>query len=98
MLYPIKFIPRLKERLWGGKELLAKAKAGKAKKIDPTKPYGESWELSAVEGDESVVANGFLKKNNIEEITEVYMGNLIGDKVYGRLTPDMVKDIINEYN
>ncbi len=23
---------------------------------------------------------------------------MIGDKVYGRLTPDMVKDIINEYN
>ena len=84
MLYPIKFIPRLKERLWGGYELLAKAKAGKTNKIDPTKPYGESWELSAVEGDISVVANGMLKRNNLEEIIEVYMGNLIGDKIYDR--------------
>ena len=84
MLYPIKFIPRLKERLWGGKELLAKVKAGKGVKIDASKAYGESWELSAVAGDESVVANGFLKKNNIEEITEVYMGNLVGEKNYDR--------------
>lgn len=84
MLYPIKFIPRLKERLWGGKELLATVKAGKGTKIDHNKAYGESWELSAVAGDESVVANGFLKKNNIEEITEVYMGNLVGEKNYDR--------------
>ena len=84
MLYPIKFIPRLKERLWGGHEMLAKAKAGKGAKIDPTKPYGESWELSAVDGDVSVVANGLLKKNNLEEIIEVYMGSLIGEKNYER--------------
>ena len=45
MLYPIRFIPRLKERLWGGHELLAKAKAGKAQHVDATKAYGESWEL-----------------------------------------------------
>lgn len=84
MLYPIKFIPRLKERLWGGHELLASVKAGKGADIDATKCYGESWELSAVPGDESIVANGFLKKNTIEEITEVYMGNLVGEKNYDR--------------
>ncbi len=83
MLYPIKFIPRLKERLWGG-ELLPRLKAGRGVKIDPSVTYGESWELSAVAGDESVVANGFLKKNNIEEIVEVYMGNLVGEKNYER--------------
>lgn len=96
MLYPIKFIPRLKERLWGGYELLAKAKAGKAKNIDPTKPYGESWELSAVAGDVSVVANGMLKRNNLEEIIEVYMGNLIGDKIYdkyGLTFPLLIKSL-----
>ena len=84
MLYPIKFIPRLKERLWGGHTLLATVKAGKGAKIDPEKCYGESWELSAVPGDESVVANGMLKKNTIEEIVEVYMGSLVGEKNYER--------------
>ncbi len=96
MLYPIRFTPLLKERIWGGKTLLANAKQGKAKKIDATQPYGESWELSAVKGDESVVANGFLKRNNIEEIIEVYMGNLIGDKVYekyGLTFPLLIKSL-----
>lgn len=96
MLYPIRFTPLLKERIWGGKTLLANAKQGKAKKIDATQPYGESWELSAVKGDESVVANGFLKRNNIEEIIEVYMGNLIGDKIYekyGLTFPLLIKSL-----
>lgn len=84
MLYPIKFIPRLKERLWGGTELLSHVKQGKGAKIDPKKTYGECWDLSAVEGDESVVANGYLKRNNIEEIIEVYMGSLVGEKNYDR--------------
>lgn len=96
MLYPIRFTPRLKERIWGGKQLLANAKQGKAKGIDTTISYGESWELSAVEGDKSVVANGFLKQNNIEEIIEVYMGNLIGDGVYekyGLTFPLLIKSL-----
>ena len=96
MLYPIRFTPLLKERIWGGKTLLANAKQGKAKKIGATQPYGESWELSAVKGDESVVANGFLKRNNIEEIIEVYMGNLIGDKIYekyGLTFPLLIKSL-----
>ena len=95
-LYPIRFTPLLKERIWGGKELLAQAKQGKAKNIDSNTPYGESWELSAVKGDESVVANGFLKRNNIEEIIEVYMGNLIGEKVYekyGLTFPLLIKSL-----
>lgn len=96
MLYPIKFTPRLKERLWGGYELLAKVKAGKAKKVDPSKLYGESWDLSAVEGDISIVSNGMLKHNNLEEIIEVYMGNLIGEKVYdkyGLTFPLLIKSL-----
>lgn len=84
MLYPIKFIPRLKERLWGGTELLQRVKAHSGTKINPELAYGESWDLSAVEGEESKVANGFLKRNTIEEIIEVYMGNLIGEHNYDR--------------
>ena len=84
MLYPIKFIPRLQEVIWGGQEFLATIKSGKGARIAPDKLYGESWDISAVSGNTSVVANGFLKRNNLEEIIEVYMGNLIGDKVYER--------------
>ena len=43
---------------------------------------GESWELSAIQGSLSVVKEGFLADNDIEELIEVYMGDLVGDKVY----------------
>ena len=36
---------------------------------------GESWAISGVEGDISVVSNGFLKSNNLQELIEVYRDN-----------------------
>lgn len=78
-LYPIKFKPVLKDRIWGGNKLKTLLnKEGKCATC------GESWELSAVQGDISVVSNGFLKGNNLEEIIEIYMGDLVGDAVYER--------------
>jgi mannose-6-phosphate isomerase len=76
-LYPIKFKPILKDRIWGGNKL--KNLLGKSGKCSTC---GESWELSAVQGEISVVSNGFLKGNNLEEIIEIYMGDLVGDAVY----------------
>jgi len=76
-LYPIKFKPILKDRIWGDGKL--HQVLGK-KNISPT--TGESWEISSVAGDISIVDNGFLKHNNLQELIEVYMGDLLGDKVY----------------
>src|SRR5574344_2615380 len=79
LLYPLKFNPILKDKIWGG------AKLGKLfGKDDKTGKLGESWELSGYEGDESVVTNGFLAGNNLAELIEIYMGDLVGDKVYER--------------
>lgn len=50
---------------------------------DPNK-LGESWEISGLEECESVASNGFLKSNSISELIEVYMGELVGDKVYDK--------------
>ena len=83
MLYPIKFRPRVKERIWGG-HAIAAMKAGSGARLSPDKLYGESWELSSVSGDVSVVANGFLKGNDLNEIVEVYMGDLVGEKIFER--------------
>ena len=69
MLYPLKFRPRLKKRMWGGESLIVKK--GKGLRVDRLQKYGESWDLSGVEDDLSVVANGPLKGNNIQELTEV---------------------------
>ena len=81
MLYPLKFKPLLKERIWGGSLLIDK-KGKAAGRIDPNKKYGESWDLSCVEGDISKVASGMLKGNNLEELIEVYMGDLVGEKIF----------------
>ena len=77
MLYPLKFEPILKDKIWGGNKL----KNIFNKKAISDK-LGESWELSGYEGDESVITNGFLAGNNLSELIEIYMGDLVGDKIY----------------
>jgi mannose-6-phosphate isomerase len=79
-LYPLKFEPILKEKMWGGTSLVNRFH----KKGNPLKKYGESWELSAISGNLSVVSNGFLAGNNIEELIEVYMGDISGDVVFDK--------------
>jgi mannose-6-phosphate isomerase len=91
-LYPLKFKPILKEKIWGGHSLVRDY--GKPGEQD--KNIGESWEISAVSDDLSVVSNGFLEGNNIEEIIEVYMGDITGDSVYekfGNEFPLLIKFI-----
>jgi mannose-6-phosphate isomerase len=77
MLYPLKFSPILKDKIWGGTKL--KELFGKEADTDK---LGESWELSGYEGDESVVTNGVLAGNNLAELIEIYMGELIGEKIF----------------
>jgi len=79
-LYPFKFEPILKEKIWGGTALVNHY----YKKADPGNKYGESWEISAISDNLSVVVNGFLAGNNIEELIEVYMGDITGDVVYDK--------------
>ncbi len=91
-LYPIRFRPVLKETLWGGNAL--RERFGKKAKAGTT--VGESWEISGMPGASSVVANGFLRGNTLEEIMEVYMGDLVGDAVYekyGNEFPLLIKFI-----
>lgn len=66
--------------MWGGKRL-AKANKKVPRGLSP-EHIGESWELSGIEEGESVVASGDLAENTLSELTEVYMGDLVGDAVY----------------
>ena len=77
-LYPLKFKPVYQERIWGGTRMHAMLN----KPACEHGGCGESWELSAVEGHVSVVANGFLEGNDLQELIEVYMGDLVGERVY----------------
>jgi len=79
-LYPLKFTPICKEKIWGGEKLRELLN----KKFDELPNCGESWEISGVENEISVVSNGFLKGNNLEELIEIYMGDLVGEKAYDK--------------
>ncbi len=77
-LYPLSFRPIYKTKIWGNerfRNVLGKDTGG-------LKKTGESWEISGVTGDITVVRNGFLAGNDLQELIEVYMGDLVGDKVY----------------
>ncbi|WP_297091486.1 type I phosphomannose isomerase catalytic subunit [uncultured Draconibacterium sp.] len=77
-LYPIKFKPIFHEKIWGGNRM----KTILNKDFGALPNCGESWELSGVEGNISVVSNGFLAGNDLNDLIEIYMGDLVGDKVY----------------
>lgn len=78
MLYPLKFKTIFKEKIWGGN----KVKYVLGKDFSPLKNCGETWEISAIEPDCSVVKNGFLAGNTLPELIEIYMGDLLGEKVF----------------
>lgn len=77
-LYPLKFKPVYKEKIWGGNKISGVLKHD----YTPLPNCGEVWMISGVENNESVVSNGFLKSNSLNELVEIYMGDLVGDKVF----------------
>ena len=95
-LYPIRFKPIYKELIWGGEKL--REEYGKT---DAPKNTGETWEISMVEDNISVVSNGFLKGNTLEEIIETYLGDMVGDSIYdryGNFFPILIKFIHSNDN
>jgi mannose-6-phosphate isomerase len=91
-LYPLKFEAALKEKVWGGNTLVTRFN----KKYTGSHHIGESWELSAIADNQSVICNGFLAGNNIEELIEVYMGDITGDSIFekfGNEFPLLIKFI-----
>jgi mannose-6-phosphate isomerase len=78
-LYPLQFEPILKERLWGGTKL--KTYLNKPITSDIT---GESWEISTVQNDVSIVANGTLKGKSLNELINEFPEAILGTKVYAQ--------------
>ena len=89
--YPIKFYPILKEKIWGGTKLVTKLN-----KKSTSKNVGESWELSDVEDNISIVSNGNLKGKTLRELLETYKSELTGENNYahfGNNFPLLIKYI-----
>ena len=76
-LYPLKFNPILKDKNWGGQKL-----KNLLNKLNNLPNVGESWEISDVEGDTSIVSNGVLKGQSLKQILETYKADLIGLQNY----------------
>lgn len=78
-LYPLTFEPLLKEVIWGGQDIRP------FKGLEPSdEKIGESWEISHVEGNFSIVAEGVLKGQNIDELFRSYGARLVGHSVLER--------------
>lgn len=78
-MYPLKFNTIFKTVVWGG-EKIAPFKGVETDQHN----IGESWELSGVKGNESVVAEGAFAGKTITELASEYKGQLLGEKVYAR--------------
>ncbi|MDE5840663.1 MAG: class I mannose-6-phosphate isomerase [Muribaculaceae bacterium] len=76
---PIRFIPYLKSVIWGGEKIC------RYKGIEQTQAdIGESWEISAVPGHESVVAEGPYKGMKLTELIDCFGSELLGNAVMQR--------------
>lgn len=76
-LYPLKFTPILKDKIWGGQKLKSILN-----KPSDLLNVGESWEISDVDGDTSIVSNGNLKGKSLKELLEIFGSDLIGKQNY----------------
>ena len=74
---PLIFTPWMRSMVWGGNKISG------YKHLDIIQEgIGESWELSAIPGHESVVEKGDLKGKTLAELVQKYKGLLVGEKVY----------------
>lgn len=76
-IYPLQFDPILKDRIWGGKKL--NSELNKPITSDIT---GESWEISTVEGDVSVISKGTFKGIYLNELIDNFPSEVLGTSVF----------------
>ena len=72
--YALTFLPQLIPRVWGGRNLerYGKLLAGED-------PFGESWEISDVEDQSSIIANGPYTGKTLRDLMEHHRDALLGD-------------------
>ena len=82
-MQPIKFNPLLVQTLWGGEKIIP----FKHLNSDLTQ-VGESWEISGVKGNETVVSEGEFKDKKLNELVDELKGKLVGEANYKRFGND----------
>ena len=92
VLYPLKFKPIFKDKIWGGRKI--KEQLGLDFGSLPN--CGEVWLLSGLWDEQSEVANGDFVGDEINDLVETFMSDLVGESVfdkYGEQFPLLLKII-----
>jgi len=84
MLYPLKFHPIFKDKIWGGEKIKSILK----KDFSPLPNCGESWEISGIKNNVSVVNDGKLEGKDLSYLIHKYTSRLLGTYVYSKFGAD----------
>jgi mannose-6-phosphate isomerase len=89
--YPLTFNPIIKHPLWGGKKLY------KLKNLpDSGLPAGESWEISTIPDNHSIINNGRYKGFSLPQLISMFGKEIMGENIlkrYGEQFPLLIKII-----
>ena len=86
-LYPLKFKPIFKQRIWGGQKL----REFFNKDIPPSEKIGESWELADLPDDKSVIENGELAGQTLYSAIARYPKEITGTQNFSGPFPLLIK-------
>ena len=79
-LYPLKFKTIYKDKIWGGEKI----RTYLHKDFGSLPNCGETWEISGVKSDVSVVSGGELDGHSLADLLAEYKEKLVGKNSYGR--------------
>jgi mannose-6-phosphate isomerase len=86
-VYPLKFKPIFKERIWGGQKL----KESFGKDLPSDVKIGESWELADLPEDKSEIVNGPLAGKTIDQAIVKFGTAITGNDDYQPPLPLLIK-------
>jgi mannose-6-phosphate isomerase len=86
-VYPLKFGPIYKERIWGGDKL----REVFGREMPKCKRIGESWELADLPADKSKIINGKLAGETIDSVIRKYTKEITGSEQFRLPFPLLIK-------
>lgn len=84
---PITFSPLYMTRVWGGRSL----ETIYSRTLPDSQPYGESWEISDREGEQSVVDQGIHAGKTLHDLWSGARGEIFGEGLVGERFPLLIK-------
>jgi mannose-6-phosphate isomerase len=86
-LYPLKFKPIFKTRIWGGQSLRSVLN----KPIPSGQKIGESWELTDLPDNHSEIINGYLAGQTLDKVIAKFGSDITGQIDFRKPFPLLIK-------